>query len=105
MKQFKNIATPIFLFMIFFLSSCKEEKKEQIMLTIAREGFFMVNNQAYFSDGKRFYCGFKSKKHFDSLRGKSDLPKFVLKEDSFPTGMVLMKYCSKGIVTEKFYTE
>lgn len=67
------------------------------------ESFFVVNRQLYFSDGKRFYCGFKNWEHLYELRGKRTQPKGIAQYNRLPRDMKFIKECNLGIVTNAFF--
>lgn len=89
-------------FILLVTTSC--QKEEQVPRVIFPEGFFLVDNNLYFSDGSRFYCTFKDWDHLYSLRGNKAKPKSnIIKQSELPSGMRFIQYCNSGILTPKFY--
>lgn len=87
---------------LFVASACKSEKTQKISLI--PEGFFSFDNQLYFSDGKAFYCTFKSWEHVYELRGNQDQPKHkVIVQEKLSKDMRFINICNTGILTPKFY--
>jgi hypothetical protein len=81
----------------------KEDKEKRVSFELYPATFFKVGVDLYFSDGKKFYCGFRTWDHFYKLRKTKKAPKRVLEYPKTPSGMILIKYCSEGIISEEFY--
>lgn len=92
----------IVLFIGLTLVSCKKEKKE--VRVIYPEGFFSYKSELYFSDGKAFYCTFKSWEHLYELRGTEEKPSSnIIVQEYLPPDMRFVKYCNTSILTPLFY--
>ena len=92
------------LFILLLFSACNSEETQSTSKVLYPEGFFSVKSQLYFSDGKQFYCTFKSWDHLYALRGNQDKPKSpIIGHDSLPTDMKFIKHCNVGILTQKFF--
>lgn len=92
----------LFFVPLFLFSACLKESP-QAVIEIYPEGFFSVNKQLYFSDGRRFYCGFKSWEHLFELRGTEEPVDQVMAYQQPPKGMKLIQECNMGILTKKFF--
>lgn len=100
------------LLFVLLLFSCQTDKNasnnmDDLENIIVPEGFFIVGEQLYFSDGMKFFCGFKSWEHFEQLRGTKEAPKFHMNHINAykkkPTSMIDAGFCNVNIVTKKFY--
>lgn len=108
----KTTIVILFLSFLITLISCnpqeeiakknKEETTKKLPIIYA-ETFFTVNNQLFFSDGRRFYCSFKDWEQFYKLRGTKEQPKNILSYNKKPEDMKFIKECNLGIVTKKFF--
>ena len=108
----KTTIVILFLSILTHLTSCnpqgeipakdKEEAAKKLPI-IYPETFFTVNNQLFFSDGRRFYCSFKNWEQFYKLRGTKEQPKNILAYNKKPEDMKFIKECNLGIVTKKFF--
>ena len=104
--------TTIVISLLIILASCnpqsdtaadKEKKDLKKLPIIYPETFFTVDNQLYYSDGRRFYCSFKNWEQFYELRGNKKQPQNILAYKKKPEDMKFIKECNLGIITKKFF--
>lgn len=96
----------LFSFLLLFNHSCKQNSPSQKAKenhSVYLETFFTVDKELYFSDGRRFYCGFKNWEHFYNLRGTKKQPAEIIEYKELPSGMKFIKECNLGIVTKNFF--
>lgn len=94
--------TLLSLIIIAMFSSCNSGDQSHY-IKVYPEGFFTVEDQLYFSDGNRFYCGFRDWDHFYELRRTKEQPKQILVQTKLPEDMKFIKECNIGILTQHFF--